>query len=517
MKIANCALPVLGLTAILVLLPERPSQGFSLIGGSLSLSQRDVRIFNNFTDAQANDNTSTNVNFPGADGAELAIWKAVIEWGSSLHGDGQGDPTQPFGLGSGGANFDVSWQGNATAIGTTDNNIHSEISGSDGGVLAFCETPINNGWRIRYYQGWTWFDDVSSSHGGIDLQGVACHEYGHALGLGHSGSGGATMLPSISGNGSGQRSIEADDRAGVQAVYGIKSASKPGVLTYSLAGGNVTITGTNYSATNNEVWFTKTGTGGDGTPVKVTGVTSDGTSITVAIPVGAGPGDVLVRNNGTGHANLSNAFPFDPLNEPPPPPQPPTITSVSPNSVQAFGPGFVVLGGTDMSDVVSVQVGATLLTEPAGFTILNDTTLQFAAPAPSALGPVSIVLNTALQSSLPAALTYVETSPPQLSVSAFAFSSLPFVWTMGAGTNDLAIVAVSTSSTTVPLFGFPVLASPIIVANKLLGPLGISSAQVPAVPAGLVGLVFQSQIATLDLPSGAFSGASALAPSQIIF
>jgi len=517
MKIANCALPALGLTAVVLLLPERPSQGFSLIGGSLSLSQRDVRIFNNFTDAQANDNTSTNVNFPGYDGAELAIWKAVVEWGSTPHGDGQGDPTQPFGLGSGGANFDVSWQGNATGVGNEDQNIHSEISGSSGGVLAFCETPISDGWRIRYYEGWTWFDDVAAGHGGVDLQGVACHEYGHALGLGHSGAGGATMLPAITGNGSGQRSIEADDRAGVQAIYGVKSASKPGVLTYALSGNNVTITGANFSATNNEVWFTKSGTGGDGTPVKVTGVTSNGSSITVAIPVGAGSGDLLVRNNGTAHANLSNAFPFDPLNDPPPPPQPPVINSVSPNNVQAFGPGFVVLTGTNMDDVVSVQVGSTLLSSPGGFSIVNDSTLQFAAPPPSALGPVSVVVNTAIQSSLPATLTYVETSPPQLTVSVFAISGQPFVWTFGAGANDLAIVAVSPSSSTVPFLGFQVLASPIIVANKLLGPLGITSAQIPAVPSGLVGLTFHSQIASLHLPSAAFAGASPVMPAQIIF
>jgi hypothetical protein len=42
----------------------------------------------------------------------MAIWKGVSEWGSELHGgNGLGDPTQT--VGSGGANFDVSWQGNA--------------------------------------------------------------------------------------------------------------------------------------------------------------------------------------------------------------------------------------------------------------------------------------------------------------------------------------------------------------------------------------------------------------------
>jgi len=41
-------------------------------------------------------------------------------------------------------------------------------------------------------------------------------------------------------------------------------------------------------------------------------VTSNGTDITLAIPANGGPGGILVRNSGTGFANLSNSMPFDP-------------------------------------------------------------------------------------------------------------------------------------------------------------------------------------------------------------
>lgn len=293
-----------------LLVAPRESQGYSTIGGLLNLNQRDVRVYDNFTMASANNNTTPDDNWPGYTGAELAIWKGCSEWGSELHGGtGAGDPTQT--VGSGGANFDVSWQGNANGIGSWNDNTHSMISGSSGGVLAYCETPIQDGWRIRYYQGWSW-QDGPNSEPGIDLQGVACHEYGHALGLGHTNVGGATMYPSISGNGAVQRSIENDDINGVKFIYGAKSASKPRITAVSGSGGQLTITGTNFSASNNEVWFTQAGTGGSGTPIKVTGVTSNGTSITVNVPVTAGPGDVLVRNNGTTNANLSNAWPVDP-------------------------------------------------------------------------------------------------------------------------------------------------------------------------------------------------------------
>jgi len=96
-----CALAIVGA----LVLPSR-TEAFSVIGGSLGLTQRDYRVFDNFTDATANDNVTPDANFPGYVGVELAIWKADLEWGSRLHGTGNGDPHQVGGLGSGGANFD---------------------------------------------------------------------------------------------------------------------------------------------------------------------------------------------------------------------------------------------------------------------------------------------------------------------------------------------------------------------------------------------------------------------------
>jgi hypothetical protein len=316
MKLNQILLPATALGAVALLFGTETSRAFDTIGGSLSQAQRDVRVFDNFTDATANNNVTPDDNWPGYTGVELSIWKGASEWASQLHGGtGAGDPLQT--VGSGGANFDISWQGNANGIGTSNDNIHSELGGSSGGVLAYCETPISDGWRIRYYQSWTWQDGPGSVSSGIDIQGVACHEYGHALGLGHSNVGGATMFPSISGTGTAARSIEADDIAGVKFIYGVKAGTKPTITGLSVSGGNVTVNGSNFSPSSNEVWFTQAGTGGTGLPVKVTGVNSNGSSITVAIPVTAGKGDLLVRNNGTAHANLSNAWPFDPNAAPP--------------------------------------------------------------------------------------------------------------------------------------------------------------------------------------------------------
>jgi hypothetical protein len=318
MRIRSFVFPTSALALGAVLLTPTESVGWSTIGGKLATeTQRDVRVFNNFTDPQANNNTGVDNNWPGYDGAELAIWKGCTEWSSEKHNNnGNGDPSQNGGLGGSGANFDITWQGNATAIGNTNQNVHSEISGTAGGTLAFTESPISDGWRIRYYrEPWTWNDGpntVVTGGNAVDLQGVACHEYGHAIGLGHSGSFQATMYPSIIGNGVGTRSTNGDDRSGVQFIYlTLDLAKKAHVSSYSQSNGILSITGTLFSLTPgaNEVWFTQAGTGGSGEAVKVTGLTSTagGTQLSCVIPVAAGPGDFVVRNQDiTGPKGMSN-------------------------------------------------------------------------------------------------------------------------------------------------------------------------------------------------------------------
>lgn len=313
---ALCACSV----AALVLLP-RDAVAFLWLGTSLPFDQRDVRVFNNFADPEANDNTTPHPTWPGATGAELSIWKAVAEWGSARHGDGQGDPSQPGDIGSGGANFDVNWGGLATDIGPIDGNVVSALASCGGGLLVFVEGGPA-GWRMRLCDDWSWDDGPGTllAPGAFDIQGVVAHEYGHLLGLGHSNVAGATMFASLSGSGVAARSLEADDRAGVQFIYGAAAATKPRIDS-ALPGALLVISGANFGAVGNEVWFTRAAPNPSGAPLVVSGVaaTLGGTRIVLSIPAGAGPGGVLVRAPGaaTG-ALLSNAFPLDPGGCPPP-------------------------------------------------------------------------------------------------------------------------------------------------------------------------------------------------------
>lgn len=342
-------------------------EAFTFTGDSLRVDQRDVRVFNNFTDPEANANQTPDLSFPGYVGAELAIWKGCAEWGSELHFDGAGDPLQPGDLGSGGANFDASWQGRALDEGGLDDNVHSEIGGNGVGVIAYTETPTSDGWRIRYYRHpWTFWDNPAQGPNGntqMDLQGIACHEYGHALGLGHSNDPEATMFGSVLLNGTNWRSIEDDDQAGIQAIYGVRSATKPRVTGYSHQAGGVTLVrGENFDPLANEVWFTRAVAGNDGTPVLVAGLASaqGGTEILVAIPAEAGPGDLLVKVPGAQFDTLSNAFPFDPVSNPCPQP-----VAYGTGKVSSFGQEATI-GYVGAPSVAQQDFKLTLLGGPPG-------------------------------------------------------------------------------------------------------------------------------------------------------
>ena len=322
MSIRHALPATLALTGAALLWAPGRSEAYAVFGDTLDLAQRDYRIFNNFSDPEANDNQVPDADYPGSFGAELAIRKGVAEWSSVVRGSGRTDPTQEA-IGSGASNFDSFFSGPSLGPGKKSSNVIGELYGSSF-VYAFTEIPIRDGWRIRFYsEPHIWNDGpddyLQGGADAVDIQGVAAHEYGHALGLDHSTDPTATMYSSLLEDGVPQRSIEADDIAGVQFLYGTLDQDKPIITGYELVPGGVVIRGKNFHGKNNEVWFTHSQpvTGDDGTPIKVSGVASTGgrKALHVAVPQGAGQGEVMIRVPGSSFSDLSNAFPFDPDRE----------------------------------------------------------------------------------------------------------------------------------------------------------------------------------------------------------
>lgn len=79
--------------------------------------------------------------------------------------------------------------------------------------------------------GFQFFAGTTGCSGGFYIEDIAVHEFGHALGLGHSTFASATMYPSVSACNSSNRSLDEDDLAGVLAIYGPRPLAGPATPT----------------------------------------------------------------------------------------------------------------------------------------------------------------------------------------------------------------------------------------------------------------------------------------------
>ncbi|MGH7149347.1 MAG: matrixin family metalloprotease, partial [Planctomycetota bacterium] len=338
-------------------------------------------------------------NYPGAVGATLAMWKAAVEWDSLPHGDGTGDGTQPV-IGSGGVNLDHTYQGTAASAGVPGDNIASATGPgcgtACGGVTEFAAGGGVNGWRIRINDSQLAWDDAPGAINPAlyDIQSTTAHEFGHTVGLGHSSGTGCVRPTMVGGPIAGdacRRSIEVDDIGGIQAVYGLAAATKPvvtGISGATFPGSLLTIQGSNFAATGNEVWFTKAAP--DGNPLVVAGLSSTGggTALAVTVPGTAADGDLLVKiTAGTGGSALSNPWPVDIGSGPAPVP---SLASVSPPSAEILANPMptITLTGTDLGAVSSATVGGTVLSGPS--ITVSPTQVTFALPLLPLLGPTAV-------------------------------------------------------------------------------------------------------------------------------
>jgi hypothetical protein len=75
--------------------------------------------------------------------------------------------------------------------------------------------------------GFKFFAGTTGCSNGFYIEDIAAHEFGHALGLGHSTLQGATMYPSVSSCNQSNRLLDADDIDGILSLYGPRAGSVP--------------------------------------------------------------------------------------------------------------------------------------------------------------------------------------------------------------------------------------------------------------------------------------------------
>ena len=80
---------------------------------------------------------------------------------------------------------------------------------------------------VFWDEAFLFFAGTSGCSGGFYIEDIAAHEFGHALGLGHSPLTGATMYYATSSCNAGNRMLDADDIAGVRALYPPRDPPQP--------------------------------------------------------------------------------------------------------------------------------------------------------------------------------------------------------------------------------------------------------------------------------------------------
>lgn len=125
-----------------------------------------------------------------------------------------------------GASVSFVFAGLSTQTTNTNDGINLVMfrNASNGSALAttytwFSGSRIIDADMVFWDAGFQFFTGSSGCSGGFYIEDVATHEFGHALGLGHSTVTGATMYPSISTCSQQSRTLDADDIAGVLSLY----------------------------------------------------------------------------------------------------------------------------------------------------------------------------------------------------------------------------------------------------------------------------------------------------------
>jgi hypothetical protein len=158
---------------------------------------------------------TTNLDLPGS-AVEAAVRAGADAWAQQTN-----------------ANFAFNYAGPSSQTTNTmdGTNIVMFRNASSGSAIAttyywFSGSTLVDADIVFWDGAFRFFAGTSGCGGGsaFYIEDIAAHEFGHALGLGHSASAGATMYPSVSSCNQSNRALDPDDISGVVALYGARSA-----------------------------------------------------------------------------------------------------------------------------------------------------------------------------------------------------------------------------------------------------------------------------------------------------
>ncbi|MFG0315809.1 MAG: M12 family metallo-peptidase, partial [Planctomycetota bacterium JB042] len=182
-----------------------------------------------------------------------------------------------------------------------------------------------------------------------------------------------------------------------------------------------------------------------------------------------------------------------------PPSSAPTITSLSPPSVDTLAGGTVSVVGSGYAGAgLQVTVGGLAL-PPGAVTIVDDQHLQFLAPSAPSLGSVPVQVVTAGGASLAAPLVFVPPSPPTLVAPGLTLNGWVLTLQMAGTPGGSAWLLANATGSAIPFGGGSLLDPAALLPLAPLNGLGLGtlSAPITGVPAGTT---FSLQLLTVDPP-----------------
>lgn len=238
-----------------------------------------------------------------------------------------------------------------------------------------------------------------------DLRGVAVHEFGHALGLHHSEEGSATMFSAAISKALPLRTLEADDRQGLECLYGTRTEEEPVVEILSISpatgptvgGTEVFLTGSNFSYTSDTQLLI------DGVALSSEFWEVEGCSTLRIHAMPPHPsGSVSIHlDSEIGSVTLESAYVYTG-------PQP-EILSITPSEGFNAGGAEVEVHGENFVEGAIITIAGNALFEQ---TVVDGSTITGVVPETATQGPVDVKVEQGEDESvLPGGFTYKE-SPP---------------------------------------------------------------------------------------------------------